>query len=142
MLSQTHCYDILPCSESDFYDVQNYISLLQLDNNDLHQNQFLVAKKEGRVIGFGRLRTYGNCQELCSLGVIEPYRNKGAGTALSEELIKKSKLPLYVVTIIPGFFTRLGFVEVEEFPSDIGVKMSYCTDSLPVPETYVAMRYK
>ena len=142
MLLQNHGFEILPCKESDFHDVLNYVKLLQLDSNDLQLQQFLVAKKEGKVIGFGRLRTYSTCQELCSLGVIEPFRHKGAGTALSEELIKKSTLPLYVVTIIPGFFSRLGFEEVEEFPSDIGVKMSYCTDSLPVPETYVAMRHK
>ncbi len=142
MPTNTTQFEIAACSDSEFGEVVKYIELLQLDNNKLNSSQFLVAKKENKVVGFGRLRSYSVCQELCSLGVIEPFRNKGAGTAISLELIKKAELPLYVVTIIPVFFSRLGFEEVEEFPSDIGVKMSYCTDSLPVPETYVAMRHK
>ena len=142
MLSASSVYDMAPCESNDFNEVERYIGLLELDSNDLQPSQFVVAKKENKVIGFGRLRTYAACQELCSLGVIEPFRNKGAGTTISLELIKRATLPLYVVTIIPGFFTRIGFEETENFPEEISAKIRYCTGSLPVPETYVAMRLK
>lgn len=94
MLSASSVYDIAPCESNDFNEVERYIGLLELDSNDLQPSQFVVAKKENKVIGFGRLRTYAACQELCSLGVIEPFRNKGAGTAISLELIKRATLPL------------------------------------------------
>lgn len=142
MLPETANFEIVACSECDFGDVIKFIELLQLDNNDLNPSQFLVAKRSGKVIGFGRLRTYAGCSELCSLGVMEPFRNKGVGTALANELIGLLERPLFVVTIIPAFFERLGFVETFDFPKEIKVKMDYCTGSLPVEEAYLAMRLK
>lgn len=133
---------VTPCTQTDFDSVVRLINELQLDNNDLKHTQFLVVKDAENVIGFGRLRNYDDCCELCSLGVIEPYRNRGVGTQLAKALIKNATKTLYVVTIIPEFFGRLGFIQTAHFPSEIGVKISYCTGSLPVEETYVAMQLK
>lgn len=134
--------NVSQCQETDFAEVEKLIELLQLDNNDLNYNQFLVAKYQDKIIGFGRLRNYSSSNELCSLGVVEPHRFKGVGTELAKSLIKRSNKPLFVVTIIPSFFNRLGFIETSTFPVEIGQKISYCTSSLPVEETYIAMQLK
>lgn len=135
-------FTIEACSEKDFPLVVKFIEQMQLDSNDLRCNQFLTVKRENQLIGFGRLRNYAGCDELCSLGIIEPFRNKGAGTFLASELMKKCTKPLFVVTIIPEFFKRIGFQEVTEIPPEISLKIKYCTGSLPVAETYIAMRFK
>lgn len=135
-------YKLSACSEEDFKKVMDLIAEMQLDNNDLQPSQFIVAKKNQELVGFGRLRTYESCQELCSLGVIEASRNRGVGTMLAEALKAKSTKPLYAVTIIPGYFNRMGFVQVDHFPKEIAAKVKYCIGSLPVPETYVAMWLK
>lgn len=135
-------YKLSACSKEDFERVVELIAEMQLDNNDLQPSQFIVAKNENVLVGFGRLRTYENCQELCSLGVIEASRNRGVGTLIAEALKERSTKPLYAVTIIPGYFKRMGFVQVDNFPKEIVAKVNYCIGSLPVPETYVAMWLK
>jgi N-acetylglutamate synthase-like GNAT family acetyltransferase len=132
--------EISDCTESELIIVKKLIAEFCLDDNDLRAGQFLVAKSEGKIVGFGRIRQYPECSELCSLGVIEDKRLKGVGRQLSLALIKKATLPLYSVAIIPDFFSKLGFAEVTDFPSEIAAKLKYCIESLPVPETYVAMK--
>lgn len=135
-------YKLSSCSDDDFTSVVKLIAEMQLDNNDLNASQFIVAKSGKELIGFGRLRTYDTCQELCSLGVVQDYRYKGVGTQISQALKEKSSKPLYAVTIIPDYFKRLGFEQVRQFPKEIVAKVNYCTGSLPVPEAYVAMWLK
>jgi N-acetylglutamate synthase-like GNAT family acetyltransferase len=132
---------ITVCTPEDFDLVKKYIAEFCLDDNDLHVHQFLVAKLDKSIIGFGRLRNYSGSSELCSLGVIENYRRQGVGSALSKALITKNTSSLYTVTIIPGFFERLGFRTVTEFPYEITIKLNYCLTALSVPEEYVVMKH-
>jgi hypothetical protein len=41
-----------------------------LDDRDLHCHQFLVAKENNELVGFGRIRRHNGCDEFCSLGVL------------------------------------------------------------------------
>jgi N-acetylglutamate synthase-like GNAT family acetyltransferase len=140
-MPQTITPKISACSADDFTTVCQLISKFCLDDNDLKAEQFMVAKQGERLLGFGRLRTYNGCSELCSLGVIEGFRLMGIGSQISKVLIEKSLSPLYTVTIIPGFFERLGFQTTETFPSEIRTKLNYCISALAVPEKYVVMRH-
>lgn len=128
------------CANSEFPIVKKLITEYCLDDNDLRASQFLVAKFEGKIVGFGRLRQYPTCNELCSLGVVEELRLKGIGRSLSLSLISKSKLPLYTVTIIPEFFAKFGFTATNEYPAEIEKKLNYCSSVLNVPEKYVVMK--
>ena len=104
--------------------------------------QFVAAKnRNNEVVGFGRIRHHKNCDELCSLGVIENERYKGIGKRLSQQLITSAIHPLYLVCIIPLFFENLGFKIVSEFPEELREKLNYCTSELAVPEKYVVMKY-
>lgn len=104
-------------------------------------HQFLVAKENNEVLGFGRIREYNDCSELCSLGVTEPKRLQGIGKQLVKELILKAHKPLYLVCIIPEFFIPFGFQVVSEYPYALEEKLLYCTSELVVPEKYVVMKY-
>ena len=81
--------DITLCSKNDFLIVKKLISDYCLDDNDLQPEQFLIAVVENKIAGFGRLRNYSVCSELCSLGVVEELRLKGIGSLLSHSLIEK-----------------------------------------------------
>ncbi len=132
--------ELSSCNHNDLITVKNCIAKLCLDDNSLSEEQFVVAKYKQEIFGFGRLRTYEDCQELCSLGLIEPERMKGIGRLLTHELIQKSDKPLFVVTVIPDFFEKFSFEAVGSYPMVIGQKMEYCIGSLWVPEPYVAMK--
>ena len=127
-------------SDADFQQVRQYIQAFELDDRELKKEEFCVAKTTEQVLGFGRLRQHDDCTELCSLGVIESHRHLGIGTAVTEALIKKATGSIYLVCIIPEFFTALGFQVMKDYPASIQQKLDYCTQSLPVPETYVVMK--
>lgn len=104
--------------------------------------QFLAAKNlDNELIGFGRIKHHDNCDELCSLGVIESQRYKGIGRYISSNLVQVARQPLYLVSIIPSFFERVGFNVVTEYPLALKEKLEFCTLELSVPEPYVVMKY-
>ena len=132
--------NIYEASAADLEIIKNHISEYELDNRELLHTQFLVYKKSNVIIGFGRIRNYANFDELCSLGVIEPERNKTIGKKLVSALIQKSISELYLVCVIPQYFQPFGFKIVNEFPNEIFDKLNYCTYSLVVEGVYVAMK--
>lgn len=111
-----------------------------LDDEDLQIKQFLIAHQNDTFIGFGRIRQHKDAIELCTLGVIPEFRGKGAGKKLTQELIKKAKSTIYVVSIIPEFFRKLGFEIISEYPSSMHQKHQRCTTQLVVEEEYCVMR--
>jgi len=121
--------------------IKQFIHQFELDNRALLNNQFLVAKENDEVLGFGRIREHKDCSELCSLGVTEPKRLQGIGKQLVKELVLKAQQPLYLVCIIPEFFMPFGFRVVPEYPDALEEKLLYCTSELAVPEKYVVMKY-
>lgn len=131
---------IAPTDKNDFDEIVQYISQFELDNRALEPDQFLVAKHQNVLVGFGRIRSYADCEELCSLGVIENERLKGIGKELAKALVKKARKPLYLVCIIPEFFEPHGFKITKNYPIELQDKLSYCTNELVVKETYVVMK--
>jgi N-acetylglutamate synthase-like GNAT family acetyltransferase len=129
-------------SLTHFTEISHLIGRFELDDRNLQQSEFLGFVMDDQLLGFGRVREYPTCSELCSLGVIEPRRNKGIGRQLVQELTRKAIQPLYLVCIIPGFFEPLGFSITTDYPVEIENKLQYCRSALTVPEEYVVMKYE
>jgi N-acetylglutamate synthase-like GNAT family acetyltransferase len=129
-------------TDKEFAEICFFINEFELDNRDLKKEQFIIALRDNSLVGFGRLREHVDCMELCSLGVITNYRLQGLGKAITAKLIENSSKDIYLVCIIPDFFTPLGFEKVNHYPPSIHDKIHYCTQKLIVPETYVAMVLK
>ncbi len=138
MLKNPHI-QISKAIEQDFDFIKQHIKLFDLDNRDLQFQQFVVAKLYDDIVGFGRIRKHEGCDEFCSLGIIEAYRNQGIAEALIFARIELSTQPIYLVCIIPEFFEPLGFTIVTEYPLEILDKLNYCISELTVPEPYVVM---
>jgi N-acetylglutamate synthase-like GNAT family acetyltransferase len=125
---------------SEFSFIKKYIAAYQLDNRALAATQFIAAFDQNQMLGFGRLRLHTDCTELCSLAVVKPYRRKGIGKNLVKQLIANYQQDIYLVCIIPEFFTPFGFQIVPTYPASIAEKLAYCKSYLVVPQTYVAMQ--
>lgn len=117
---------ILPATESDLSEILRLAKGLDLDIVDISWKQFVVAKKGNRIIGIGRLREYPECTEVATVGVTEPERHKGIGTALVNELIRTGPAILYVACVIPEFFLRFGFEKVKQYPPVLQKKVDFC----------------
>jgi N-acetylglutamate synthase-like GNAT family acetyltransferase len=129
-------------SFTDFNSIKKYIAEFELDDRALQINEFTAAYINNDLVGFGRLRQYENCCEICTLGVLPDCRRKGIGVAITKNLIEKATSDCYLVCIIPEYFKPMGFEETEMFPAELQNKLTYCTQSLVVPETYVVMAYR
>lgn len=121
--------------------IKQLIKQFELDDRDLQCAQFLVAKENNELVGFGRIRRHNGCDEFCSLGVLESQRFKGIAKELILARIKIATQPIYLVCIIPDYFESLGFKIVSDYPSEMADKLNYCTSELVVPEKYVVMKY-
>jgi N-acetylglutamate synthase-like GNAT family acetyltransferase len=117
---------ITNASENDLPIIEQWARSFDLDCEEIFFKQFIVAKKNNTIVGFGRLRNYPECTELATLGVIPEERNKGIGTAIVNELIKTGPSEIFVTCVIPHFFSRLGFRAVKKYPCVLQKKVEFC----------------
>jgi N-acetylglutamate synthase-like GNAT family acetyltransferase len=109
---QTVNNKILPALNTDLPDIIELLETLNLDMEEVHYSEFFVCKDKGELIAAGRVREYEDgVFELCSLGVLEDYRGAGVGIDIVKALLQKHSLDsVYVVTEIPTYFEKSGFV--------------------------------
>ena len=117
---------ISSASEKNLPIIERLAKSFDLDWEGVSCEQFIVAKKERNIIGFGRLRVYPECTEVATVGVIHPERNKGVGTSMVKELIRIGPKEIFVACVIPRFFERLGFQTVKQYPSVLQKKVDFC----------------
>ena len=120
---------ISTASESDFAEIIQLATRFDLDTEGVEWGQFMVAKQDTSIIGFGRLRFYSGseqCMEVATVGVVPEERNKGVGSAIVNELIRKGPHEIYVTCVIPAFFEKLGFKTVKQYPSVLQKKVDFC----------------
>jgi amino-acid N-acetyltransferase len=83
-------------------------------------SHFLVAEHAGQVVGCGSLvRLTAQLTELRSLAVAAEWRSTGLGRRLVEALVEQARRTgvqqLCALTLVEGFFNRLGFVTVDRW---------------------------
>ena len=117
---------IIPASEKDFPVIERLAKNFDLDREDATWKQFVVAKNDNDVIGLGRLRTYPECTEIATVGVIPDERNKGVGSAIVKELVRMAPSEIFVTCVIPSFFQKLGFETVKHYPPVLQKKVDFC----------------
>jgi N-acetylglutamate synthase-like GNAT family acetyltransferase len=97
-----------------------------LDYAGMEADDFWVAEENGRIWGIGALKKHPDCLELCALGVDERKRGRGWGERLARAVIRNAKGKLFLATIIPGFFARLGFKRTADVPASMVKKEEWC----------------
>lgn len=118
---------IRKAEKKDLLSIQRLLSTYFLDIEELEPEDFVLAEREGKVIGCAALVKGDSGEksfiELHSIAVHPNFRKKGVGTRLMEYLIKaledqdKPENPvceLYVRTTAPGFFEKLGFTRIPD----------------------------
>jgi amino-acid N-acetyltransferase len=85
--------------------------------------EFTVAEEDGKLLGCGALKFYSQeLAEIRSLCVAEQLKSKGVGRKLTEALLDEAERhglkTVFALTVVPGFFDKLGFQKAarERFP--------------------------
>jgi len=110
----------------DLPRVRKLAESLGLDSPGMEDDPFWVAEDRGQIEGICGLKRHPDCLELYALGVEENARGRGTGGDLVRALVREVKGDVYLATIIPGFFERLGFLKVSEFPLSMGKRGEWC----------------
>lgn len=117
---------IFPAAEPDFARIEELARSFDLDWEDASWQQFVVAKKNDVIIGFGRLRRYAECYEIATVGVIPAERTKGVGSAIVRYLAGLGPREVFVTCVIPDFFSKLGFQKIKQYPAVLQKKVDFC----------------
>lgn len=64
--------------------------------------------------------------ELCSLGVEEKFRGRGAARQLVRALIRQTSRDIYLATLIPEFFEKFGFTRSGTVPPSMVKDPEWC----------------
>ena len=127
--------------EKEFEQVKSLVEEFWLDNENLQPQQFRVISDNGKVIAFGRLRENVDATELCSLGVAKDFRGQAFGEKMVKALLEEAKMDVYIVTVIPAFFEKLGFTYEKKYPASMQKKVDLCTTHYHVGEPYRVMKW-
>jgi len=133
-------FHVKVCQPQHFTSLKDTVKELELDDRYMTPDQFMVVEEKGKLMGFARLRKFSGFAELCTLGVPEQFRLKGIASQIVKVISETADCPLYLVSTLPSFFSKLGFVVCENYPTEIQQKLAYCNTHLFVKENYVVMR--
>jgi N-acetylglutamate synthase-like GNAT family acetyltransferase len=129
-------------NKEEFEQIKHLVEELWLDNENMQPEQFGILSDNGKVIAFGRLREYADTTELCSIGVVKEFQHRKFGTEIVNYLLHQAKRDVYVVTVVPDFFTKLSFKPVEKPPTPIQWKLQRCNTEFYVGTPYFAMKWE
>jgi len=99
---------------------------LGLDSPGMEDDVFWVAEENGRIKGVCGLKRHADGLELYALGVEESERGRGIGGDLVRTLVREVKGDIYLATVIPDFFERVGFSRTSEFPRFMVKSWEWC----------------
>lgn len=117
--------------QADFRDVARLARKYGLDYAGMEADDFWVVEEGGAVLGICGLKRHPECLELCALGVEDAFRGRGWGEKLVRAVLGEAADEVYLATIIPGFFTRLGFGKARSVPPSMVKKADWCAGCTP-----------
>jgi N-acetylglutamate synthase-like GNAT family acetyltransferase len=110
----------------DLSRVRELAEGLGLDYPGLEDDVFWIGEDNGRIEGICGLKKHPDCLELCALGVEKSARGRRIGCDLVRTLLREVKADIFLATVIPGFFERLGFSRTPEFPRSMEKGRVWC----------------
>jgi len=122
---------IRKASKADFPQIQGLARKYGLDYAGMEADDFWVAGEGDRILGLCALKKHPDCLELCALGVDEKRRGRGWGERLVRAVVRNAKGELFLATVIPGFFARLGFKRTAAVPASMVKNKEWCAGCTP-----------
>lgn len=117
--------------KADFLQIVQLARKYSLDYAGMEADDFWVVGEAGRIRGICGLKRHPECVELCALGVEEKWRRLGLGIQLARAVVRNVKGELFLATVIPDFFVRLGFERAEAVPASMVKKAEWCAGCTP-----------
>lgn len=115
---------VVSATDDDMPLISACVARFRLDDENLVASQFIVARDQGAVVAFGRIKPYATVYELACVGVLEAERGRGLGALIVTELLRRFPAPtVYITTDLPAYFERFGFRRLADPPAEIAAKL-------------------
>lgn len=114
--------------KTDFARVRRLAARFDLDYADMEADNFWVAAQGLRIVGICGLTKHPDCLELRSLAVADRFRKRGVGHKLVLALSEQASGDIFLTTIIPDYFAKLGFEPVTAVPASMVKPEDWCGD--------------
>jgi N-acetylglutamate synthase-like GNAT family acetyltransferase len=105
-----------PATQDDERTIRALIRQVRINPMGLGWQRFIVAvDPSGKMIGCGQIKHHKDgSRELASIAVVESFRNQGIATAIINQLITSSPLPIYLTcrSNLGRFYGKFGFSEI------------------------------
>ncbi|MFC1517218.1 GNAT family N-acetyltransferase [Candidatus Margulisiibacteriota bacterium] len=116
----------LEAQQADCAELNEVIIKLDLlSDESICENTFL-AKDKGRIVGLAHIRKIEGYLELTHVGVLPEYRKQGVGGELVNKLVEANSQDIYLNTVVPEFFEKLGFEKTRDFPTRFKKSEKWC----------------
>lgn len=96
-------------TDGDSSEIEAVLRDLDLWYPTIRMEDCWVASEGSRIVAVACLEEVGDHLFLSSLGVIPSLRGRGIASRLVDTIEGEASSDIYLYTIIPGFFERLGF---------------------------------
>lgn len=98
----------------------------------LRYEDFIVAYRGENLVGVARFKTHckSKIHELSNVGVKDGWRKCGIGSFIVSKIMDKAKYDMYLNTVNPAFYEKLGFKTTKDVPKALkknGVWCKGCT---------------
>jgi N-acetylglutamate synthase-like GNAT family acetyltransferase len=126
--------------KEDFRRIVRLARKTGLDYAGMEADAFWIAGEGSRILGLCALKKHPDCNELCALGVDARWRGRGWGERLARAVIRNAEGELFLATVIPSFFVRLGFKRAEAIPPSMVKNKEWCAGCTPELCTVMSRR--
>ncbi len=92
---------------------------LELNYPAMDLSCFWVAELDGAIVGVAELKDLESCSLLSCVGVREELQGRGIGRQLVDRVVREALHPVYLYTLVPGFFRKAGFRDATFLPRDL-----------------------
>jgi len=116
-------FNIRPARQEDQETIVSFIRQAKINPRNLHWERFLVAEKDGQIIGIRQMKVHAEgTREVASGFVLPEYRRQGISARLMNELLARETGTLYTMVNEKRapYYEKFGFCRVDsrQLPSD------------------------
>ncbi len=109
----------------DHAAILRLVAALELNYPTMELSCFWLAESDGVLIAVAELKDFETCSLLSCVGVRKELQGRGIGRALIDRVVHEALFPVYLYSMIPGFFRKSGFLNANSLPPDLPPRSIY-----------------
>jgi len=110
---------------ADHACILDLLQALELAYPAMDLSRFWVGEWNGEIVAAAELKDLDTCSLLSAVGVREEFQGQGFGRTLVDWVVRETRRPVYLYTLVPGFFRKAGFRDATSLPEDLPPRSTY-----------------